>query len=94
MGTSAREVSRLGQELHERLRTLAGHFEGLRQGLDRAVEAYNGTVGSLESRVLPAARRFKELGAAAGEEIPPLRMLEKTLRRLTPLDDQPERPPH
>jgi DNA recombination protein RmuC len=54
----------------------------IRKGLDGAVEAYNKAVGSLESRVLPAARRFKELGVATGEDIPLLEPSDKALRAI------------
>ena len=60
----------------------AGNFcIELRRRLDSAVQAHNAAVGSLESRVLPAARRFKELGIVSGKE-----MLEPG-----PVDHQPRR---
>ena len=66
MADNAREISELAGALYERLGTLASHFGELGTSLDRAVTSYNRAVGSLESRVLVSARRFRELGAAPG----------------------------
>jgi DNA recombination protein RmuC len=46
---------------------LIGHFQRLGNALGTSVRAYNAAIGSLEHRVLPGARRFRELGAASGE---------------------------
>jgi len=82
MTETAQQVCDTGRELYKRVSILAEHFETLRKCLLRSVEAYNAAVGSLDRRVLPAARRFKELGAAAGPEIEPLE----------PVDVVPEAP--
>ena len=76
---NAQEISDLGRLLHERVGTMAGHFEDLRRALDRAVESYNRTVGSLETRVLATARRFRELGATV-DELPEGLTIEQTTR--------------
>jgi DNA recombination protein RmuC len=77
MAESAQKISDLGKDLYDRLRTLGGHFEKMRRGLVQATESYNGAVGSLQRRVLPAARRFEELGAVSGEAIGDLEPIEK-----------------
>lgn len=77
---NARHISDLGKSLYERLRTFATHLVGVKRGLDQSVDAYNRAVGSLEGRVFPAARRFRELGAAGGEEIEILDQIDKVTR--------------
>ena len=90
LARNAQEISLLGKELHERLRKLASHITGLGTNLDRAVDAYNQAVGSLEGRVLVSARKFAELGASVAEDIPELEPLEKTARTLSfDWDDEP-----
>lgn len=79
---NAQAISNLGKSLYERLRTLAGHFSDLKRGLDTSVDSYNKAVGSLESRVLPAARKFKELGVLGSGEIESLEIIDKTSRSL------------
>ncbi|HEX3531074.1 MAG TPA: DNA recombination protein RmuC [Thermoanaerobaculia bacterium] len=76
----AREISELGKSLYERLRTFAVHLTQMGRNLTQSVDAYNRAVGSLESRVLPAARRFQELGAAGGEEIEVLEIVDRVVR--------------
>jgi len=60
----AEEVSHLGHELYKRIVDMSSHWTKVGRGLSSAIEAYNKAVGSLESRVLVSARKFKELGAA------------------------------
>jgi DNA recombination protein RmuC len=83
LAESARQVSELGRELYDRLATMGGHVAKLGKRLEGAVEAYNETVGSLESRVLPSARRFPELGVPAGDEIAPVSPVERMVKPLT-----------
>ncbi|MGA8763749.1 MAG: DNA recombination protein RmuC [Candidatus Sulfotelmatobacter sp.] len=83
LARNAQQISALGKELHERLRKLAGHITGVGTNLDRAVEAYNQAVGSLENRVLVSARKFAELGASVAEDIPELEPIETTSRALS-----------
>ena len=83
LARNAKEISSLGKELHDRLRSLGTHFEAVGRGLDKAVESYNKAVGSLETRVMVSARKFSELGAPVTDELPPINIIDTTTRNLT-----------
>ncbi len=63
MADQAREIHRLGRELHERLSSMNGHLDQIGRSLNAAVGHYNQTVGSLETRVLVSSRRLGDLPA-------------------------------
>jgi DNA recombination protein RmuC len=83
---NAQAISELGKQLYERMRTLAEHISDIGNGLEKASGAYNSAVGSLENRVLPAARRFKELSAASGDDIAIIEPVDTQPRQLTILE--------
>ncbi|HEU4833654.1 MAG TPA: DNA recombination protein RmuC, partial [Pyrinomonadaceae bacterium] len=83
MADNAQEVSNLAKTLYDRLRVFTNHFDDIGRNLDRALDAYNKGVRSLESRVLVTARRFKERGAIAGEEIEILEPVDKAARAMS-----------
>lgn len=66
---NAKQIRELGHEMYDRLRVLAGHFNGIKRGLETTLRAYNDAAGSMESRVLTTARRFQDLGAADNQAI-------------------------
>src|SRR5690606_14801317 len=81
LAENAREISLLGRTLHERLATLAGHFGKLGKSLESAVGHYNAAVGSYETRVLSAARKFEDLQAAAeNTALPELEPIDRAAR--------------
>lgn len=79
---NAQEISDLGRQLYDRIRVMATHFEDVARGLTRSVESYNKAVGSLESRVLVTARRLKDKGISAPDELPELETIDHTPRPL------------
>jgi len=79
---NAQEISVLGRELYERISTMAKYFDDMGRALEKSILSYNRMVGSLEARVLPSVRKFRELGVAGGGEIPPLEQIDQTPRDL------------
>jgi DNA recombination protein RmuC len=75
-------IAALGKELYERVAVWAGHLSSIGRELGQAVDTYNKAVGSMESRVMPSVRKFKELGATGAEDIPQLAQTDKTTRNL------------
>ncbi len=85
LAKNAQEMADLGRDLYERIGTLAGHWQKVGKHLDQAVGSFNQSVGSLEGRVLPTARKFRELGAVRGDkdDVPELVPLTTDTRPLT-----------
>jgi DNA recombination protein RmuC len=82
LAENAQEISALGRELYDRLAVMGGHFETLGKNLNQAVTSFNKAVASIETRVFPAARKFKDLHAAGGDtEIAPLVQIEQVTRQ-------------
>jgi DNA recombination protein RmuC len=87
---NAQRISSLGQELADRMSTMAEHFSKVGQALSRAVESYNATVTSLENRIFPTARKFKSLGINTKKDIVDLTSIEHLPRSLHNVDASPE----
>jgi DNA recombination protein RmuC len=80
LAASAEEIRALGTELYERLAIMADHVESVGMNLKQAGDAYDKFIGSLESRVLVTARRFRDLGVGAAKEMPDLPPLHLDVR--------------
>ena len=76
LSQSAQQAGQLGKDLYERMSVLAEHLSTIGQALTKSVQTYNKAVGSLETRIFPAARKFKELGIASDKDLPLLEALE------------------
>jgi DNA recombination protein RmuC len=68
LALNAQEVAQLGRQLYERVGSLATHWTDVGDKLEKAVGAYNKSVGALETRVLVTARKFEDLEAALPED--------------------------
>ena len=85
VSSNAKEIRDLGKALYDRLRSLADNFTEVQRGLSRTTAAFNRAVGTFESSVIPSARRLRELGASAGDEIvspPPVDSTPRSLQLL------------
>jgi DNA recombination protein RmuC len=87
LADNAAEVRRLGEELYKRLGVFTEHLTKLGRSLNSSVESFNRATGSLEQQVLPAARRFPELGLRSPRELEPLEPIDSLAR--TPRTSDP-----
>ena len=82
LAENAQVISELGKTLYDRVLSMTNHFVEIKRGIDKTVGAYNKAVGSLESRVLVSARKFKELEASTGEDIPEVGLVDQEPRNI------------
>jgi DNA recombination protein RmuC len=83
LAKNAEEIQLIGRELYERLGSMVGHLASVGKNLKQAGDAYDKFVGSLEQKVLPGARRFKELGVHSVEELDAPEPVRLALRHVT-----------
>ena len=82
LADNAREIRILAEDLYGRLGTFVTHMNRVGRQLASSVENYNKAVGSLERKVLPGARKFKELGVQGNKDIEKLETLDPIPRTM------------
>jgi len=86
----AKEVAALGTELYERVGVVLTHVGKMGTNLSTATTAYNDMVGSLEGRMLPTLRKFRDLKVVQGKEIDTLKSIDIQTRSLVAPEILPE----
>ena len=83
MNENAHKVSELAKDLYKAMQTMGGHLSRVGGALGKAVDSYNGLVGSVEATVMPKARKFMELDVpGANEALKETDPVEKSVREL------------
>jgi DNA recombination protein RmuC len=82
LAQNSEEIHQLGRDLYERLATMVGHLDSVGTNIKQAADSYDRFVGSLEQKVLPGARRFKDLGVSSAKELEIPETLNLSVRRV------------
>ena len=82
LAENAEVIREVGQDLYGRLATFAEHLSRLGRSLDSSVSAYNKAISSYDSRILPGAKKFTELGVTARKQPPRLEPVERSARHV------------
>jgi DNA recombination protein RmuC len=90
LADNAAEIRRLGEDLYKRLAVFGEHLGKLGKSLDSSVDSFNKAVGSLEQQVLPAARRFPDLGLRLSRELEPIEPVANLARIPRGADVEPD----
>jgi DNA recombination protein RmuC len=86
---NAERIKDLGKELYDRVVKFAEHLSDIAKGLERASKAYNNAVASFDSRLIPSARKFREMGVGS-EDVPQIEPIETFPRPLLSTPDPEE----
>ena len=89
LAQNAGELRRLGAELYDRVRVFAESYSDAGRHLAKAVDAYNRSAGSYETRLLPSLKRRRELGVGGNEEAPLPARLDAVVREPNQGADRP-----
>ncbi len=84
LAANADRIRELGEDLYQRLATFTEHLARVGTSLEASVGAYNKAVGSLDSKVLPGARKFVEMGVTPKKALEPAAPIETAPRSVPP----------
>ena len=82
LAENAEHIKTVGEELYGRLQTFTDHLQKLGKSLDSGMKHYNSAVGSFDSRVLPSARKFNEMGISSDKKIAQPNQVETAVRQI------------
>lgn len=77
------EIRNIGKALYDRIVVFATHFQKVGANLESAVDAFNASVTSLETRLMVTGRKLSELGARSDKELVDPKPIESRPRPLT-----------
>ncbi len=92
---NAKRIAAIGRVLYERALKFSDHLIEMRKHLERSVNAFNGVVGSYESKLLPQGRKLKDEAALGGDDLADIPPIDVVPRQITALDtnERPKRLP-
>ena len=79
---NAEKIRELGEEMYHRLATFSDHLAKVGRSLDSSVSHYNRAVGSFQSKLVPAASKFAEMGIKTRKEMETPEQTEKSARQI------------
>lgn len=82
LAVNAEAIQQIGRDLYDRLSTMVDHLNSVGTNLKQAANSYDRLVGSLEQKVLPGARRFKDLGVSTTKDLDAADPLHLSIRRV------------
>ena len=82
LAKNAEVIRKVGEDLYQRLSVFSSHLQKLGRSLESSLKSYNSAVGSFDSRVLPGARKFTELGISSGKEMGEITQIETAVKQI------------
>ena len=86
---NAKRIATIGKVLYERALKFSEHLLEVRRHLERSVNAFNGAVGSYETKLLPQGRRLKDEASLGGDDLIEIPPIDVVPRGITALDTGP-----
>jgi DNA recombination protein RmuC len=68
LAENAEEIRSVASEMYDRVQSVHEHYSATGRLLEKTVAAYNSSVGSWDSRLVPSLRKMRELGVSNGKE--------------------------